>query len=947
MANNIEVILSGKDAGFTDTLNKAAATLSSKNAEMINSLSGVAKTLGATGAAASEAGAAVSESASKYDDLSAAAKQFAAAQALARTQIKELGSAIKSGSVDAVEGRAAILELQAAVRTVGAQYSAASRAVASGATEIVGAHGRMSNSGLLMMHSVRSAADSFAAGLPPMMIFAEQLGRVGEAAALSGGGTGALGRLGAFMAGPWGIAVVGGVAVLGTIIAKMDLFSNAAKEAGDKLREQAADADIARQAQERFDLSLDGLIAKERKLTEELDKQLQTRRELDRNRATSASADAGNLIGQRDNAKVALDKAIEQQRNADYALQHPVPGLDPSGAAIAAARAAQAVADARARYEKANEAAMSAEITARKALIPVLQDQAKAVNDPKLAQKNKLEDQQRSLDKQRELGTITEQAYVAQWAKLQAQIDALSEKSRTRGESALNGMEALLRQLFPGVRITSTTGGKHVDGSEHYTGNAIDFVPKGGMGQYSKAEVEQMLEDAGVKFSYGTHGVKQFFGPGDAGHSNHFHIGFKGAPTPESAERAAEEAVRKRQAEQDRATRRAKEYADLTDNLDKQILDAKKSQSTDIEDIASYAIKELEVAKAKYTSDVVAKELTGDLTIAQGNELLAKEAILTNLKEQQVLAEKKYQLEVQDLRIWQAANDNTREVLQLQEQMAITQDERRKIQLQLLTAEKEQARREAQAVLDNPKAKPEEIARAKGTLSNLDLVYGLKEEGVRRATQSPLDAYVRENDPRLIGEKVQTLVVGELESVRRGIDDAISGALGIQDPFLKGLIDLFIQTVLIDPISKALQAHMGSGGGFFGGLLSGAASILGGGDGGLASLGADIAANPDVSGIAPIPGFASGTDFAPGGLALVGEMGPELLRLPRGAGVMPAPQTTSMLDRMAEARNDNGGGDAFHFHFPNVSNARDARETADQAYRRFRQHRATMARVAG
>ena len=36
-----------------------------------------------------------------------------------------------------------------------------------------------------------------------------------------------------------------------------------------------------------------------------------------------------------------------------------------------------------------------------------------------------------------------------------------------------------------------------------------------------------------------------------------------------------------------------------------------------------------------------------------------------------------------------------------------------------------------------------------------------------------------------------------------------------------------------------------------------------------------------------IPGFASGTNFAPGGLSLVGERGPELVNLPRGSRVMP------------------------------------------------------------
>jgi molecular chaperone GrpE (heat shock protein) len=39
-----------------------------------------------------------------------------------------------------------------------------------------------------------------------------------------------------------------------------------------------------------------------------------------------------------------------------------------------------------------------------------------------------------------------------------------------------------------------------------------------------------------------------------------------------------------------------------------------------------------------------------------------------------------------------------------------------------------------------------------------------------------------------------------------------------------------------------------------------------------------------------IPGFANGTNFAPGGLALVGERGPELVNLPRGSQVIPNSQ---------------------------------------------------------
>jgi tape measure domain-containing protein len=44
-----------------------------------------------------------------------------------------------------------------------------------------------------------------------------------------------------------------------------------------------------------------------------------------------------------------------------------------------------------------------------------------------------------------------------------------------------------------------------------------------------------------------------------------------------------------------------------------------------------------------------------------------------------------------------------------------------------------------------------------------------------------------------------------------------------------------------------------------------------------------------------IPGFAGGTDFAPGGLAMVGERGPELVNLPRGSQVIPNDQTQRLM----------------------------------------------------
>lgn len=64
---------------------------------------------------------------------------------------------------------------------------------------------------------------------------------------------------------------------------------------------------------------------------------------------------------------------------------------------------------------------------------------------------------------------------------------------------------------------------------------------------------------------------------------------------------------------------------------------------------------------------------------------------------------------------------------------------------------------------------------------------------------------------------------------------------------------------------------------------------------------AKILGAAQIATIAATP-FARGTSYAPGGVALVGEQGPELINLPRGSQVFPTPQTNQMLNNIG------GGG---------------------------------------
>lgn len=115
------------------------------------------------------------------------------------------------------------------------------------------------------------------------------------------------------------------------------------------------------------------------------------------------------------------------------------------------------------------------------------------------------------------------------------------------------------------------------------------------------------------------------------------------------------------------------------------------------------------------------------------------------------------------------------------------------------------------------------------------------------------------------------------KDVTRGVIEGFvegADAADILVSSLKKIGDALINDVL-DSIFKVNNA--GSGGG---GLLSGFFGLFGGGGGFRANttLGQVIGA---------VPGFAKGTNFAPGGLAVVGEKGPELINLPRGAQVIP------------------------------------------------------------
>lgn len=198
-------------------------------------------------------------------------------------------------------------------------------------------------------------------------------------------------------------------------------------------------------------------------------------------------------------------------------------------------------------------------------------------------------------------------------------------------------------------------------------------------------------------------------------------------------------------------------------------------------------------------------------------------------------------------------------------------------------------------------------------------------ERMRVHNMSPLEKYQYDiqTASQNMDDALEQTAVNGIEAFNDGIVDAIVNFRSLGDvarsvirQILADLIRLQIQKMVMGAITSTLGALAGGGGGL------------------------DVSGGPitgiDASGTIPgIPGFAAGTNFAPGGLAMVGERGPELVKLPRGSQVIPNHELATM-----------GGSQQVHkptFVFPGITNAREAREAAGQAARRYRRELNPMA----
>lgn len=480
--------------------------------------------------------------------------------------------------------------------------------------------------------------------------------------------------------------------------------------------------------------------------------------------------------------------------------------------------------------------------------------------------------------------------------------------------------------------------------SRHQSSQAVDVDPR----SHSDAKAHAAAQAAGLK------GFEIVTESGGRKHYEWTGAGKPGEVDVAGSERRAEKQARDAElrdrdakSAQDEAIRRQRDFDNQMATLDGQLLDARRSSLVDISQIAEFERQQVQNEAERTRIGIDAREKLGDYTKAQADAAREKVAQVAAERSARISAEERDAKAREDLASLTAANDNQRDLLGAQESLALTVAERRSLALSLLELDRREETARLKAVIAAESSTAQQRADAQARLNALPGIYGARAEGVKQGTLGPLEAYIRGTDPATIHDRVEQLTVNELQAVREGINSAVSSALGVRDPMLAGLIDLFIEQVLIRPIAQALQAH--SGGGGMGGGLGGIGSLIGGlfGGGGVGSGGAGAVPlwgggsfiNPSALG-----GFAGGTERVPVGRPFyVGESGRELMEMTRGGSLR-------VISGEKTRRFASEGGSAPVIHQTiNVPQGADPRRTMSQVARGTQQGmaRAARKRIAG
>jgi hypothetical protein len=723
-------------------------------------------------------------------------------------------------------------------------------------------------------------SQQFALGVKPQVIFAEQSGQVLQAVQLMTGGTSAAA---AFLTGPWGIALTAAAVAATPFIGKLLETSDQVNDLVKKLQEHARQSADSERANAIFAESLEGVEQAAnlaRKAIKDLEDGQKTqteqtvesiRQSLNKARAiraeTAALIDAAEASNEAYKGSLAsTDPRIASQfviaqdridalRDKLKRASADAEQLEKDLTKAVSFRIVEQ--ESRSAEEKINDKYDAQIERARKAAVAsglveaALRKEIAAINAAREAELKRIRDAaSASRSSNAQFGrqvSANEAANIARAAGLQVNS---ATRSTARQQQLYDAWVAAGRPSDNPVARPGTSAHEGANGRW-----ALDIQITADV---TPDKIRKVFASQGVKLT------KVFKERG------HYHI--EGSRSDAAAEdRAAEQAQRERERAAQKAQRQEDTFQREKDQLAQQLISAQRGQAVSAEEQDRLDLEAIEATRVRNNNSYRAQEAEQQIAAGKAEELVAVNDAVAAEHSRAIRLRQRERQALEELTLAQGRIDNEADLADAQGALANTVEEQRQSALRLLQLQEQRERLSLAAIIaekERNNVNDAELKLAKERLGQLDQVYALRREETNRQFEGPLARYAR--DAKDTDRLVEEAAAERIRDLNSTIAETMADELGIRDPFLKQLLEIFLQQNIFGPLADALSRQGGGGGGFFGAILSGIGAIFGGSGGG--SSGSVV--KNTLSGKR-----AMGGPVSAGGAYLVGENGPEVLKM--------------------------------------------------------------------
>ncbi len=262
-------------------------------------------------------------------------------------------------------------------------------------------------------------------------------------------------------------------------------------------------------------------------------------------------------------------------------------------------------------------------------------------------------------------------------------------------------------------------------------------------------------------------------------------------------------------------------FQDELASIQSRILSARATQALSAEQRASFEREQLRLAEEAEQRRLAADK---DLTDVQRAQLFLRLGELSAAERRAIAFREQAEIEQRNADLADERGRAQTDALRLQFDLATTDKDRRRIALDILKAEQAILREKLLAQINSKTLNDVDKERARIQLAALDAQAAAQQESVDRQYASPLQRYAI--DAQDTDKLVEEAAVRRIEQLNETITDAMTNALGIEDPFLKELISIFLDKNIFGPLAEALNNPDLQGNG--GGIIAGIGSFLGG-----------------------------------------------------------------------------------------------------------------------